>query len=126
MENVIGRYLGKDVYEYRNMEDYIADFRNKAGTAYGLVDNRKLCLGEYIVAEVSWDHGDNDVRKLKTPVKIPMLREEPTVFAFAPVEEEKEKKEEVVVDIKLPSIEDIIKEIRGLEMITVEEENIFL
>ena len=126
MENVIGRFLGKDVYEYRNMEDYIADFRNKAGTAYGLVDNRKLCLGEYIVAEVSWDHGDNDVRELKNPVKIPMLREEPVVFAFASVEEEKEKKEEVVVDIKLPSIEDIIKEIRGLEMIAIEEENIFL
>ena len=126
MENVIGRYLGKDVYEYRNMEDYIADFRNKAGTAYGLVDNRKLCLGEYIVAEVSWDHGDNDVRKLKTPVKIPMLREEPIISTFVPVEKEKEKEKEKEVDIKLPSIEDIIKEIRGLEMITVEEKNIFL
>lgn len=125
MENVIGKYLGKDVYEYRNMEDYIADFRNKAGTAYGLVDDRKLCLGEYIVAEVSWDYGDNEVRKLKNPVKIPMLREEPVVFAFASVEVEEEKKEEVV-DIKLPSIEDIIKEIRGLEMIAIEEENIFL
>ena len=117
----IGRYLGQDVYEYRSMEDYIADLDDKRSEvsrrlAYGLVDNIKLCYGNFIVGNVNWSHGDNDVTKLKYPLEIPRPQKE---VPFVKEEEEFLKQERV--DIKLPSIEDIIKEIRGLEMIVIEE-----